>query len=268
MFVQADGQVQIRRRDTQTTARLADFLYSGDRVIVGLGRARFLFCPSGETIAVRDDSTVEVRAKSVEVVKGVPLFRQKEDRCPILRLELGSETIERIGGLRGRGAPIPLYLGGKVSVSRPTFRWGTIAGAKTYLISLRDHAGTVLWEEITPAASVSYPPSKPALPAASYEWEVVAQDGARTLAQQSTSFEVKPFDVLKRGSDEPSLLFEAAELETAGYYAEAAATFRSIRTAHPEDERFTHHLAWLYWNAGLVSAADEEIKLLNAQGLK
>lgn len=269
MLVQADGQVQIRRRGSQTAGRLADFVYPGDRLTVGLGRARLLFCPSSETIAVSDDSTIDITSKTIEAVRGVPV-RQKEDRCPLLRLELGSEALERIGGFRARAsAPIALYIGGLVSAPRPTFRWGSVAGAQAYRVSLHDESGMMIWEEVTGALSLPYPASKPPLSAASYQWQVRAEAGAKILAERSVTFEFKPSTVsLRRSSGESSLLMDAVALEIAGYHSEAAAAFREIRTAHPNDDRMIRHLAWLYWNAGLIDAANEEMKLLEARRQK
>ena len=266
MFVQVDGQVQIRRGASQTAARLADFLYTGDRILVGLGRATFLFCPSSssETIVLRDDSTVEISAESLRVLKGTPI-RQKEPRCPRLRLELGSETFERIGGNRARTSPsIALYVGGPVSASRPVFTWASIPDAQTYRFSLRDGAGVVLWQEVASAPGISYPISGPPLGPGSYEWEVRADAGGKTLAQQTATFEVRPVDITIQNSSTESSLIEALDLEMAGYYSEAAAIFRQIRQAHPDDDRFGDHLAWLYWNVGLF----DEMERLKAQRQK
>ena len=47
--------------------------------------------------------------------------------------------------------------------------------------------------------------------------------------------------------------------ENAGYLAEAAAVYRELRTEVPEDGRFGSQLIWLYWNAGLIMASNEEI---------
>ena len=47
-------------------------------------------------------------------------------------------------------------------------------------------------------------------------------------------------------------LLWATMLENGGYYAESADYLRELREAHPEDIRLTRHLAYLYWNAGLI----------------
>ena len=50
----------------------------------------------------------------------------------------------------------------------------------------------------------------------------------------------------------------AVTLEHSGYYAEAARLFREIRSLEGGDKRFTRHLIWLYWSAGLSEAAVKE----------
>src|SRR5262249_10577859 len=143
-----------------------------------------------ESIVLRDDSSIDIAEKSVRAVKGTPL-RQKEQRCPLLRVELGSETLERPGGLRARTSPtIPLYVGGPIRVSQPLFSWAPIPGSETYRLTLRDNAGATLWQEVTTGLSVRYPASKSELRPGSYEWEVRAVAGAKTLAEQSAAFEV------------------------------------------------------------------------------
>jgi hypothetical protein len=198
----------------------------------------------------------------VQIVKGTPLARQKTDRCPILRLELGSESVERIGGFRARGDMIPLYLGGPISTSRPVFSWGSIPETERYRFTLRNDDGDVLWEEVVTSTTILYPDSRPPLRAASYSWEIQAEARTKTLAQQNATFEVRPAKIGPRPGDEWARLIHAADLETAGYFAEAAAVFREIRDAHSDDARLGRHLAWLYSNAGLFTAAQKEIDLL------
>ena len=53
----------------------------------------------------------------------------------------------------------------------------------------------------------------------------------------------------------------AAVFENAGYYAEAAALYAEVR-GEGLDPRIGQRLAWLYWNSGLIAAANVELDRL------
>jgi hypothetical protein len=101
-----------------------------------------------------------------------------------------------------------------------------------------------------------------ALADGTYDWEVVALNEGTTLARQAVSFAVKRDEIPAAGTDPGERLARVVALENAGYFAEAAAHYRELRAAAPEDARLTRHLAWLYWQAGLISAANAEIERL------
>lgn len=263
MIVHVAGQVQLQHRFAPTSsARLADFLYTGDQVTTAFGNATILFCPSSETISAKDDSTLEVQARNVRLVKGPAPLRQKAERCPLLRVALGSESVERIGGLRARGyPPIPIYTGGTIASVRPTFEWAGVDGAQSFRLTLSGADGAPIWQYQLNSARVVYPESQPPLAPGRYEWEIRAESNGKTIASQSAGFEVKPrsFSTYSVADDAIALL-RAAELEQAGYFAEAAALFRKLKEQNPADPRIRRHLAWLYWNAGLPIAAEAELK--------
>ena len=172
--------------------------------------------------------------------------------------------MERVGGLRGRGYPaIPLYLGGQISQSRPLFEWGEIEGADSYQLTLTTEDGLPVWEESVSSTSVRYPASRPPLEEKSYRWEVVAERRGEIAGQQAANFTVKPDPSLPGlvGDDPGSLLVRAAAFENAGYYAEAAALYAELR-GEELDPRIGQRLAWLYWNSGLIAAANVELDRL------
>lgn len=260
MILQVQGQAQIQRRSAlQTTARVADFLYAGDHVSTGFGRATLLSCPSPETVTLKEDTEVELNTDALKTLRGQILSRVKVETCPMLRVALGSETLERVGGLRARGfPPIAIYLGGPVSSSRPVFEWATLTAAQTFHLVVRDSKNSVVWEHRENTSRVTYPSP---LPPGDYQWELRAESDGKTIATQSANFEVKPSSLAAPDAQTPSLL-RAAALEQSGYYSEAAAEFRALRASDPGDIRITRHLAWLYWNAGLLTASNEETQKL------
>ena len=264
MIVHVGGQVQLQHRSApKSPARIADFLYAGDQVTTAFGNATILFCPSSETIAAKDDSILDVQAKNVRLVKGAVPVRQKTERCPLLRVALGSETVERVGGLRARGyPPMPVYTGGTISTTRPIFEWASVAGAQLFRVTLSRPDGTTIWQrQLSTATSVAYPESEPPLGPGQYAWEIRAEASGKTIASQSANFEVKPRSFAAYPSaDNTMALLPATEREQAGYFAEAAAFFRKLKELNPTDQRIRRHLAWLYWNAGLPVAADVEAK--------
>lgn len=258
------GEVFLERGKTRTAARLADLLYAEDRVAVAEGQAVVLFCPSSEKMTLVRGTTVQFGVDRARVLKGSAPVRAPA-RCLLPRVALGSESLERMGGLKARGGPpVPLYVGGAVSSDRPEFCWGAVKDAEIYLLALRNaKSGQQIWETSTSATCAAYPAAASALTPSEYEWEVRAESKATVLARGTAVFEVKPADRSgSTGADEA--LLRAIELENRGYYSEAAAYYRAAREADPGDKRLTQHLAWLYWNSGLINAANEEFKRLAA----
>ena len=261
MILSTSGEVFVEREGERSAARLADLLHRGDQVITAAGEVNFLHCPSQEKITLRRDSRAELSHKVVEVLQGQTASKERIGGCALPHVELGSENLERVGGLRARRyPPIVLYLGGSVLTTRPLFEWVPIENAQSYLLTLRNEMGAVVWEQKTDTAGLAYPDSMASLQNEDYRWEVTALSDGKTIAQQWANFRVKSEPDLAENLKNQSLdrLTQATLLENGGYFSEAAAHYREIRKVHMQDPRFTRHLAWLYWNAGLIAAANQE----------
>ena len=270
MILQAKGEVFVGSEADKNAARLGELLQAGDLMTVSSGEAVFLFCPSQEKVTLSEGNSIQLTQDSIELVSGETPQRENVGGCALPRVSLGRASLERVGGLRARGhPPIVLYVGGTISQRHPLFQWEPIEGSETYKLGLKSDMGATLWEQSTSTPSLAYPESMAALEEGKdYQWEVQALREGEVLAEQRANFVVKTDPELPEriGSDPVDQLLWATTFETAGYYAEAAESFRELRKAHPEDIRFTRHLAWLYWNAGLISAANSERERLEAQG--
>lgn len=265
MVLQVSGEIWVERGGENAPLQMADLLYPGDTVTVEAGEAVLVFCPSQERLALKEGAVVRLEEGELTVVKGPEPARTAVRTCSLPRVALGAESLERVGALRARGyAPIPLYLGGPVSTDRPVFEWGPIEGAESYLLTLRNEQGKVLWETRSTGLRERYPNSLPALEEKTYQWELRAERGGEILAQQLARIEIRmprePLEEPAPGDLEgpESILLRIVELQNAGYYSEAAAGIRVLRENNPKDERLTRHLIWLYWNSGLIVAANEE----------
>ena len=267
IVAQIGGEVFLERGKTRTAARLADLLYPEDRIVATTGHANILFCPSSERMTIAGGTTVEFGADRLKVLKGGAPLRTPA-RCLLPRIALGSESLERMGGLKARGGPpVPLYIGGTLSSRRPEFCWGPVKDTELYRLTLRDTKTNLqVWEHSTTSTCDRYPAAQSPLGSSEYQWEVSAEAQGTTLAKGTAVFEVKPgADPVQSGDIGPEdSLMRAIDLENRGYYSEAAAYYRAEREANPSDKRLTQHLAWLYWNSGLITAANEEFKRLAA----
>ena len=265
MILMADSAVQVQRGTARTPARLGDLLYAGDRVTTGTGQVTFLYCPSSERLTAKNGMTVELGPR----VANTAGLTRAAAKCALPQVALGSESLERVGGMRARGnPPIPIYLGGTIASNRPTFSWAPFPGTQQYRLSLTDADGKVLWEYRGAAPAATYPQTMPALGEGEFRWEVVAQADGKTLAEQSAPFTVKSnaeLSAVPAANDAASVFLRATELENAGYLAEAAAYFRMLRDSNPGDERLSRRLVVLYWNAGLIAAVNDEMSKLGPQ---
>jgi len=270
MISQLSGQVFIERGSSRTAAKLAELLFPGDRITTAAGKASFLFCPSSSVFSIPERATVELGANGVKTIKGAAPAKEPA-KCLLPRIALGSESLERFGGLRARNeVPMALYLGGAITTERPAFQWQAVEGAQSYRLTLRD-AGRdePVWQTSIETTGADFPESLPPLEKTGYEWEVLAMAGRTTLARGMAAFVVKPMPGLPGApANSAERLLLAIELENEGYYAQAALHYRELRKADPGDERLTRHLAWLYWNAGLIVAANDELRRLAGQPRK
>ncbi len=259
VIVEATGDVVVVRGAKREPARLADSLYPGDQIVTTTGQASFFFCPSSEKASIKNGARVELNANAI-VTRGGAAPTKVPARCSLPKVALGAENMEHVGGMRARGnPPITIFLGGPISTPFPTFEWVAVSGTMSYRLILNDDNGNALWEQTTSASSLVYPQSMPALKPGSYQWEVRAERDGKIIADQSATFDVKPnADLAKPAApDAASRLAHAFQLEDAGYYAEAAADYRAVQKAYPNDTRFKQRLTWLYWNSGLIAAAND-----------
>lgn len=261
MVLRVSGEAELLREAETRALLLGDLLKAGDRVRLQEGSATFLFCPTSERVTLEGAVTVELSAHGLTVVAGAAPTRTPARRCALPKVALGHESTERIGGLVARGLPpIPLFVGGAVASVRPAFAWEPVEGEPTYEVSVRDQWGGVVWEVETDESGLTYPEDQSGLEPGKYHWEVLARINGETVAQQSARFQVKPDEELATLTPENpgDRLIIAVELENAGYYSEAAAWIRALRQENPEDARLTQRLMVLYWNAGLIPAANLE----------
>ena len=263
MILQTQGDVVVQRGNSKAPAKLADLLYPGDQVVSTTGQATFVFCPTSERASITGGARVELSGNAM-VTRAGAAPSKAPTRCSLPKVALGAENLERVGGLRPRGdPPISLFVGGPVSTTQPVFQWGAIAGATSYQVTVSDPAtkATILQQRVT-TTSLAYPQTMVPLKSGSYQWEVRAEGGGKTLGTQSAMFEVKPNAELAKSAavDPSSILANAVEFENAGYYAEAAAAYRTLQQSHSDDTRFARRLASLYWSAGLIAATNEMIE--------
>jgi hypothetical protein len=259
MVLEASDTVEIERGGSSSGARLADLLYAGDRLITNTGQIAFVFCPTESRLDLASGATLELNAGGFNSVSG-PQPASTAIPCVLPQVSLGAESMERIGALRGRGyPPIELYFGGQVSQNRPGFIWSEIEDAESYHLLLLTLNGDFVWEVDTPETSASYADDLPDLQDGErYRWEVTATSGNDIVGQQAVNFTVTLDPDLTEATGAGDDLIRAVALENAGFLSEAAAIYRQYR----DDERIGQRLAWLYWNAGLIAAANAELEQL------
>jgi len=263
IVVSAGAGAFLERGRARVPLALGELIYAGDRLVTAGAGATLLFCPTTERITLGAQSTAEVTRDAVAVRKGPAATRAKANQCALPQVALGKESMERIGGYRARGfPPLPLYFGGPVRGARPVFEWAAIAGVESYRLVLRSESGNDVWETETRTPRAEYPASQPQLQPGTYNWEVKALAGGKTLAQQNADFELRAAapSAGAAPADAAARLVAAVAAENEGYWAEAAAHYRALRADNPGDLRLARRLAWLYQNAGLFMAADDELK--------
>lgn len=253
--VQGSGELQ--RQGESHGLRMADALFAGDQLEVKTGSASFLFCPSGQLVTVSQGTRIRFQESDFNVEKGPRPSTQGGRKCTLPKVALGAESLERVGGLRARGfPPITVFVGGQLSQLRPTFEWEPVADAERYQILIKDSQGRVIQQGSVTGSS--WRPEEE-LSEGSYQWEIQGYQGKETVGRQLARFVIKPADVgTAAGDDSSDLLLQATQLENEGYYSEAASYYRRLREMFPQDERLTRRLVWLYWNSGLIAAANEE----------
>ncbi len=260
MVLNAEGDIYIQRGAQRTAASRVDFLYGNDKLVINNGRADVLVCPSSERWILVTGSIVDFSGASAKQTSG-PAPERKPAKCVLPDIRLDDKSRLRFGALQARGNPtIALLIGGTITTDRPSFDWIPVKDAQSYELAIRDENGNIVWQTQTSATHVDYRASEP-LHATRYQWEVKAIANQKTIAQQTANLDIKPNSEYAKPapSDPAERLLRAAELENAKYYAEAAALYRQLRDAGPGDSRLSYHLVWLYGNAGLMTAATDEL---------
>jgi hypothetical protein len=263
MVLQATGTVTIQHENAKRPARIADLIYAGDRLETDArGAAVVEYCPAGQKLSIGAGSAILFAAFSFRAAKGAAPSTAVL-KCSLPQVALGSESLEHVGAMRGRGdPPLTLYTGGALATARPLLKWEPAAGAKQYKLSITDENDKMLWsvERPAPLSELLMDASITLKPGTSYRWELAAEADGKVVGRQATSFEVKPNAELASVPADPAVrLQHALALENAGYFAESAEIFRQIRAAQPDDARLTNHLVWLYWNAKLIEATNREL---------
>ncbi len=266
MILRVRGEVKLIRGSAPVAALPGEILQEGDRIQVLSGEALINFCPENGRFRVGQGTEVELQATRLHPRSGQDIQKTGTNTCSFPEVRLGKESLERVGALRPRGsAPgttIVLYLGGPVSTGRPRFDWKPVASSDHYIVRLLDEMGDGLWEKSTNESFLEYPSDQPELTPGWYNWELEAVRGQDVHARQRTDFEVRP------GEDRPSpwaadpdlLLPTAFAYEGDGYFAEAAACLRRYLQTEGKDARLNRHLAWLYRQARLPIAFNDQIE--------
>jgi phage protein U len=268
--VEVEGDVTLRRGTGRHKLPVAEFLFAGDEIVTAANsRAKFSFCPTSEHLTIASNSTIVVQAAAIRQSRGVAAARTKGSGCLLPQVALGKRDIDHIGAVAARGTPILLYTGGRISTTRPRFTWSPVPNAEGYSLVLKNSDGRVLWtwEHAGQASEVRLPDNQAELGPGIYTWELTVRANGKVAARQSVNFDVKPRAQLSVAPSQTaaSQLELAAAFENADYYSEAAAIYRTLRLQNPGDPRFTRHLLWLYYSAGLYAASNEELQKIKAE---
>jgi hypothetical protein len=272
MILDVQGQVTLQRGGSGGRAQLADLIFADSGLVVGTNsRVVFSFCPTRERFVLTAGAEVSITRDSVRQLKGPSANRTPAAGCTLPQVALGERDIERFGLAAPRNLllPIPIFLGGDVSTSRPVFEWSRVTVATSYEIEVTI-ANEPVWSAQV-AGNVdkaSLAESDPALPAGTYRWKLTALMAGKPVAQESVNFEIKPnstFSPSNQSSDTASQLERATALSNAGYYSEAGSIYRRLRANNPGDKRLTRELIWLYFNAGLFEAMNDELGRYNVE---
>ncbi len=269
MILSIEGDVTLEHASQISPPSLADLLFAGDRIVSGSGRAALIYCPGKEILTTQRDSTTVIGSAEIETLSGDPPDSKKSSRCALPHVALGAESLEHVGALRLRSTlpPIPLYLGGRVSEERPTFRWAAIKNATSYRLRVSDLKGKTLWDHRTDGITARYPESKKPLGKGDYLWRLTAWGKTEIAGPQLAVFRIEPASmaISQPADNDSERLLRAVELENAGYYSEAAHELVALLSGRSSDDRILRRIVWLYWNAGLTTAAEDIMAQMNSE---
>ena len=238
------GTVQILRSGEKTpaTARLADLIGPGDRVLTTAGsEAGFLFCPGSVSARLAGAGEVSFTATALQVRRGKLSDERKVAGCRLpATLALSGASQQQVGLVRTRSSGgVVLRTPSRTFISdmRPRFHWLPVDGAKSYEVSVTDREERVLYKTTINGTQAEYPPDAPALTLGQkYWWRVSAKDSNDVLAEAGTFFQTLPQTQYAE--------FQAAETD-----------LRKQIAASPNDNGPRFLLAFLYEENGLLEDA-------------
>ena len=181
------------------SARTADLLAAGDRVVTGAGgEATFLFCPQSKTAKLGPGSEIEFAAGAFNVTKGAVSGEKQVPSCRLpSTLTLASASKVQSGMLRLRGANIQLRSPSRTSTAtlQPHFSWEPVDRAQKYELKVLDREERILWRAEISGTEAEYPADATPLQwGQRYRWRVTARDTRDTLDEATTFFQVLPAD--------------------------------------------------------------------------
>ena len=244
------GEVQIIRAGQTTSARIADLLAAGDRVVTGAGgEATFLYCPESRAGKLLAGGEVELSATALQVKKGKLAEERKVPNCKLPAALLASASKQQSGMLRLRGAPVILRTPSRTNVAsqQPEFRWDPVENATNYEVKLLDREERILWKKNTKAPVVPYPSDAAALEyGQKYWWRVTAFENNENVAEVGSFFQTLPGDTATQITDSEGGLLALAK-------------------AAPDDNGPLFLLAFLYEDNGMIDAAARVYGQLNTR---
>jgi hypothetical protein len=248
------GPVQIQRagQKTPVSAKMADLVGPGDRLITGAGgEAVFLYCPDARSARLSPAGEVTFSTSALQVNKGKLADDHKIAGCRLpTTLALSSASQQQVGLVKTRGAEIRLRTpveGVFISEPRPKFSWEPVRDAMRYDVRLQNREEQVLYKTTVTGTDFQYPADGPALePGQKYWWRVsaIGKDGQM---------------------DGAGNFFQTLPAEQAREFKAAEADLKKQAAANPQDTGPRILLAFLYEENGMYDAAARSYNALSNQ---
>lgn len=237
------GTVQIQRegKPAPFTARPAELLLAGDRVITGnASSTAFIFCPGKRAGQIDAAAEVLFDAAAIKTVRGGISGGRAINGCQVpAALITASDTSQQAGLTHFRGSSLVLVSPSRTNVANrhPVFRWMPVDGAKSYEVKLLNRDERVIWSSTVTASRTEYPGNAEDLQWGSrYFWRVAARDGDDVVAEAGSWFKL------------------LQSIEADGVNSEVAQLAATLK-ANPSDEGTRFLLAFLYEQNGMLDEA-------------